>query len=71
VSVVVYFLVKQRTGSLVLHLLSPTLGFAVIAFVLVNSDIHAKIGGSVWLAIGIVIAIGLRVTGRSPELQLE
>ena len=71
VSVVAYFIVKQRTGSLLLHLLSPALGFAVIAFVLVNSDIHAKIGGSVWLTIGVVIAIGLRVTGRSPELRLE
>ena len=71
VSVVAYFVVKQRTGSLLLHLFSPALGFAVIAFVLVNSDIHAKIGGSVWLTIGVVIAIGLRVTGRSPELRLE
>lgn len=71
VSVTVYFLVKKRTGSLILHLLSPAIGFGVIAFVLANADMNAKIGGSVWLAIGIVIAIGLRMSGRSAELRLE
>jgi hypothetical protein len=39
--------------------------------VLANADVHAKVGGSVWLAIGIVIAIGLRIAGRSTELRLE
>jgi amino acid transporter len=71
VSVVVYFLIKRRTGSVALHLISPAIGFVVIAFVLVNADVHAKVGGSVWLAVGIVILIGLRVAGRSTELKLE
>ena len=71
VSVVVYFLLKQRTGSLGIHLVSPIIGFAIIGFVLVNADIHAKIGGTVWLAMGVVIVIGLRMSGRSTELRLE
>jgi hypothetical protein len=71
VSVVVYFLVRKRTGSLGLHLLSPAIGFAVIAYVLANADMHAKIGGSAWLAIGVVIVLGLRISGRSAELRLE
>ena len=71
VSVVVYFLIKQKTGALGIHLLSPVIGFAIIGYVLVNADAHAKLGGTVWLAVGVVIAIGLRMTGRSTELTLE
>jgi len=71
VSVVAYFVVKRRGGRVGVHLLSPALGFAVIVYVLMNADANAKIGGLTWLAIGIVIAIALRVTGRSSELHLE
>lgn len=71
VSVVVYFMYKRRTGRVGVHLLSPVLGFAVILFVLVNADLNAKIGGLTWLAIGVVITVVLRLTGRSPALHLE
>ncbi|HEY7292456.1 MAG TPA: APC family permease [Vicinamibacterales bacterium] len=71
VSVIVYFLIKRRTGALGLHLLSPAIGFVIIGFVLVTADVHAKIGGLVWLAIGTAILIGLKLAGRSPELNLE
>ena len=71
VSVVVYFLIKQRRRSFGIHLVSPAIGFAIIAFVLINADVHAKVGGLVWLAIGVMVLIGLRVAGRSAELQLE
>jgi|SoiMethySBSTD1v2_1073268.scaffolds.fasta_scaffold13569_6 amino acid transporter len=71
VSVIVYFLIKRRTGTLSVHLLSPAIGFVIIAFVLVTADVHAKIGGLVWLTIGTAILIGLRLAGRSPKLNLE
>ena len=71
VAVVVYFLLRQKTGALALHFVSPVIGFVVIAFVLASADSHAKIGGVVWLAVGVVMAIGLRVAGRSTELKLE
>jgi len=71
VSVVVYFMIKNRGRRFALHLVSPTLGFIIIAFVLVNADVHAKVGGAAWLAIGAMILIGLRVAGRSTELRLE
>jgi len=71
VAVVVYFLLRQKTGALALHFVSPVIGFVVIAFVLASADSHAKIGGAVWLAVGVVMAIGLRVAGRSTELKLE
>jgi len=71
VSVVVFFLIKRRTWTLGAHVLSPVIGFAIIGFVLVNADVHAKVGGLIWLAIGAVILIGLRLAGRSTELHLE
>jgi amino acid transporter len=71
VSVVVYFLIIRRARTFAMHLVSPVIGFVIIAFVLVNADMHAKIGGSAWLAIGVVILTGLRLAGRSTELQLE
>jgi hypothetical protein len=46
------------------------IGFGIIAFVLANADIHAKVGGLVWLAIGVIVLAGLRVAGRSAELEL-
>jgi amino acid transporter len=71
VSVVVYFLIIRRARTFAIHLVSPVIGFVIIGFVLVNADVHAKIGGSAWLAIGVVILTGLRLAGRSTELQLE
>jgi len=71
VSVVVFFVIKRRTWTFGAHVLSPVIGFAIIGFVLVNADVHAKVGGLIWLAIGAVILIGLRLAGRSTELHLE
>jgi amino acid transporter len=71
VSVVVYFVITRRVRTFALHLLSPVVGFIIIAFVLVNADAHAKIGGVIWLAIGALILAALRLAGRSTELQLE
>jgi amino acid transporter len=71
VSVVFYFLVTRRARTFALHFVSPVIGFVIIGFVLANADVHAKIGGLAWLAIGVVILAGLRLAGRSTELQLE
>ena len=71
VSVVIYFLITRRVRTFALHLVSPVIGFVIIAIVLANSDVHAKVGGAAWLAIGVVILGGLRLAGRSTELQLE
>jgi amino acid transporter len=70
-AVVVHFFIRRRTGRVGLHLVSPVLGFAIIAFVLFNADVHAKIGGLVWLGIGVVILVGVGLAGRSVALRLE
>jgi len=71
VAVVVHFVLRRRVRTFALHLVSPVIGFVIIAFVLANSDVHAKLGGTAWLAIGVVILTGLHLAGRSTELQLE
>ena len=71
VSVVVYFLIKRRQHRIGVHLVSPALGFGIILFVLVNADANAKIGGLTWLALGVIIAVVLRLAGRSTELHVE
>jgi hypothetical protein len=68
---VVHFFLRRRTGRLGLHLVSPVLGFVIIGYVLFNADVHAKVGGLTWLAIGIAILVGLRMAGRSIVLTLE
>jgi amino acid transporter len=55
VSVVWYYLVRQKSKNYLLHLVVPTLGFLIIGYVLFNADSLAKIGGLVWLLIGAVV----------------
>lgn len=69
VSVVWYYLGRRKSKNYLLHLVVPTLGFLIIAYVLVNADALAKIGGIVWLAI--VFAFN-KIRGRGiPVLPAE
>ncbi len=72
VSVVWYYVVRQKSKNYLLHLVVPTLGFLIIGYVLFNADALAKIGGLVWLVIGAVI-FGINVfRGKGvPELVEE
>ncbi|MCW2515160.1 MAG: Porin [Mycobacterium sp.] len=71
-SVIWYYVVKQKSKNYLLHLVVPTLGFVIIAYVLINADSLAKIGGLVWLVIGAVV-FGINVfRGKGvPELAEE
>jgi amino acid transporter len=55
-----FYLVEQRSRNYVLHLLVPALGFVIIAYVLWNAGELAKIGGLVWLVIGLAV-LGLNI----------
>jgi amino acid transporter len=72
VSVIWYYVVRQKSKNYLLHLVVPVLGFVIIAYVLFNADALAKIGGLVWLAIGAVV-FGINVVrGRGvPELSTD
>ena len=72
VSVVWYYVVRQKSKNYLLHLVVPVLGFVIIAYVLFNADALAKIGGLVWLVIGAAV-FGINVVrGRGvPELSTD
>jgi amino acid transporter len=72
VSVVWYYVGRKKSKNYLLHLVVPTLGFVIIAYVLFNADALAKIGGIVWLAVGAVVFVVNMVRGRGvPELPEE
>ncbi|ANH94464.1 MULTISPECIES: APC family permease [unclassified Streptomyces] len=68
VSVVVHYLVRRRSRDFWRHLIAPAIGFAILAYVVVNADIAAQRLGFVWLGIGVVVLAGLLLTGRRPDL---
>ena len=69
VSVILHFRVGANGGSLWRHLIAPVLGAAIIGYVLVNADPMAKLGGLIWLGLGVVVASWLRWRGRSLALR--
>jgi amino acid transporter len=72
ISVIWYYLGRKKSKNYLLHLVVPVLGFVIIAYVLFNADVLAKIGGLVWLVIGAIIFGVNVIRGRGvPELAEE
>jgi len=70
-SVINHFTIRQRSRAWLRHLVSPAIGFLVIAYVLYEMDNSAKIMGACWIAIGIVYYLVLIfVLKRPAALQL-
>jgi amino acid transporter len=69
VSVIWHYLVRQRSRNLVAHLLVPLAGFAVLLYVVVNANVAAQRVGFIWLGLGVLVLLGLYVTGRKPVLS--
>jgi len=63
-SVVVHFWVRKKSGRWFVHLLVPAVGFAIVAYVLVNAQANAKLAALVWMSIGACALIWLRLRGR-------
>lgn len=69
VTVVWYFIVKKKDRRFVVHLVSPLLGFAVIAFTWASLAAPAKILGIIWIAVGVAYYLIMRkVLKRTVEL---
>jgi amino acid transporter len=68
VSVVVHYLVRERSRDYWRHLAVPVIGFAILAYVVVNAQVAAQTLGFAWLGLGLVALVVLLVTGRRPEL---
>ncbi|KPH20775.1 porin [Rhodococcus sp. ADH] len=55
ISVVVHYVIRNKSRNYTLHLAVPIIGFLIIGYVLVNASPAAKIGGLVWLAFGTAV----------------
>jgi len=71
ISVFAYYLIKRHQRTYGMHLVVPLIGAVIIGYVLYNADINAKIGGSVWIAIGIVVIVVRKLTGRDVKLSMD
>jgi amino acid transporter len=70
-SVVVYFMSRRRSRRWVRHLVVPAVGFAIVAYVLVNANTNAKIAGFAWMAVGLAIVLVLKALRRSAGALLD
>ncbi|GAA0036798.1 MULTISPECIES: APC family permease [Brevibacterium] len=57
------YTVRGRSKDWLNHVILPGIGFLIIGYVLINSDILAKIGGLCWLLVGIIVFIVYRKKG--------
>ncbi|MGI2327564.1 APC family permease [Planococcus sp. YIM B11945] len=71
VSVIVYFIGKKKSKNYMKHLILPAIGFVIIAFVWYNLDALSKQLGFIWLGIGIVYLIVLKMTKRDTRINLD
>ena len=71
VSVVVHFVVRERSRDYWRHLAVPVIGFLILAYVVINAQVAAQTLGFVWLVIGIVVLAVLLVRGRRPDLAVS
>jgi amino acid transporter len=58
-AVINHFLIRERSGDWLRHLLIPLGGLLVITYVLVEMDRAAKLMGACWIAVGVVYFVVL------------
>jgi amino acid transporter len=68
-SVIVYYVLRRRSGNLFGHLLMPLLGATILGFVVWNANVAAQRLGFVWIGVGVLVLAGLYAAGRRPELS--
>lgn len=68
-SVIVHFVVKNRSGNLWSHLVVPLIGAGILIYVIINANILAQRVGLIWIGIGLLVLIGLYAVGNKPTLE--
>lgn len=59
-SVCVHFVGRGKSRNWLRHLVLPAIGFVIIAYVLWNAKVSAKIAGGLWIAVGMVVLFWIR-----------
>jgi amino acid transporter len=65
-SVINHYLIRERSGNWIRHLLCPLLGLGIIVFVLYEMDRAAKVLGLAWIGIGIAYYLLLTLWIKKP-----
>jgi amino acid transporter len=71
VSVVVHYLIRRRSKDYWRHLAVPVIGFAILAYVMVNAQVAAQTLGFVWLLVGAVVLVVLLIMGRRTTISTD
>ncbi|WP_018708090.1 APC family permease [Siminovitchia fordii] len=75
IAVIFYYFIRQKQRSIkgtILYLILPGIGALLDFWLLLNLDIHSKVLGSIWFALGLVYLLFLTkgFKQRPPELKL-
>lgn len=69
VSVVNHYIVRRGSRDVLRHIVSPLIGFLVIAFVIIKANVAAQRLGFGWLLIGVIVLAVAYARGRRPRLS--
>ncbi len=61
ISVIVEFFWRRKSRNVFRHLVSPAIGFLIIAYVLWNTENLAKLVGLCWMAGGLIVVLAARL----------
>jgi amino acid transporter len=70
-SVMAHFLWRQKSRDWFRHLVVPLIGLSIVGYVLINAQANAIKYGLAWMAVGIVVLLWFRFTGKSVALPVE
>ncbi|WP_254842682.1 APC family permease [Bacillus sp. MRMR6] len=70
-SVINYFIRKQKSKDYLNHLVFPLIGFVIIGFVWYSLDPTSKMLGFGWMAVGIIYMIYLKLAKKDSNLNVE
>ncbi|SUZ35711.1 amino acid permease [Xanthomonas arboricola pv. juglandis] len=60
---------RGQGRSVLLHVATPLIGIVILAYVLINADQHAQLGGTAWMVVGLAVLGFLKASGRSTDFR--
>lgn len=68
VTVINYFIRRRGSRDYLKHLVYPVIGFAILAFVVVNAKVAAQVLAFIWIVIGVIVLLSFKAMNRRVEL---